>query len=151
MLGWSIQVIFCKIDGSHVSQDIITVLIVFFYFFFKHPNSKNVVSSSTSCSLSESCSSFFLKCCNHSAVSKPVWVARQMGLSKWNVPMTVCYYIYKMSHLVSSVIFQEENVSRSNLSQSYRFVSLSDHLKKEDQHLFLKGNRLSVFHGDVSM
>lgn len=45
-----------------------------------------------------------------------------------------------MSHLVSSVIFQEENVSRSNLSQSYRFVSLSDHLKKEDQPAsFLKG------------
>ena len=130
MLGWSSQVIIlCKIEGSHVSGDIITVLIIFFYF-LKHPNGKNVVSSSTSCSVSESCSSFLLKGCNHSAMSKPVWVARQMGLSKWNVPTTVSYYIYKMSHLVSSVIFQEENVSRSNLSQSYTFVSLNDHLKK---------------------
>lgn len=52
--------------------------------------------------------------------------------------MTVCYYIYKMSHLVSSVIFQEENVSRSNLSQSSRFVSLNDHLKSGTGS-FLKG------------
>ncbi|EDL79194.1 rCG63002 [Rattus norvegicus] len=37
--------------------------------------------------------------------------------------MTVCYSIYKMSHLVSSVIFQEENVSRSHLSQSGRVSS----------------------------
>lgn len=43
--------------------------------------------------------------------------------------MTVCYYIYKTSHLVSSVIFQEENVTTSNLSQSHRFGSLNDHLQ----------------------
>lgn len=62
--------------------------------------------------------------------------------------MTVCYYIYKMSHLVSSVIFQEENVSRSHLSQSYRFVSLNVHLKKKGPEFFLKGKLSGV--GDVS-
>lgn len=38
-------------------------------------------------------------------------------------------YIYKTSHLASSVIFQEENVSTGNLSQSYRFGSLNDHFQ----------------------
>ncbi|EDL27185.1 mCG147962 [Mus musculus] len=47
--------------------------------------------------------------------------------------MTVCYYIYKMSHLVSSVIFQEENVSRSHLSQSCRVSSTG-----------IRGNRCTI-------